>query len=171
MWPPWLSSHRRDRTTVSSPSRTRSYGSSCCSFKDIQTILQPEPEPTSPKSPPFFRCIRASTSFLRSFSARTVRSSIASPPDSDHSTVVVYYTSLRIVRRTFNDCRSVRSILRRFDVSIDERDVSVDDRFREELKEILGRRNVPLPSVFVGGEHIGGVDDLGGCTIVVSCRK
>lgn len=36
----------------------------------------------------------------------------------------------------------------------------VDERFLEELQEILGRRNVPLPCVFVGGQYIGSVDDV-----------
>lgn len=82
------------------------------------------------------------------------------PPDSDHGAVVVYYTSLRVIRRTFNDCKAVRSLLRRFSVAIDERDVCVDERFRDELQEILGRRDVPLPCVFVGGEYVGGADDV-----------
>ncbi|XP_061376644.1 uncharacterized protein At5g39865-like [Gastrolobium bilobum] len=154
MWP-W-----RIRTTPPPPSRSRSCSFSCSSFKDIQTLLQPEPvpEPGSPKSPSLFRRPRVSTSLLRSISSR---SSVALPPESDHGdAVVVYYTSLRVVRRTFNDCRAVRSILRGFAVAIDERDVCIDNRFLEELQGILGRRNVPLPSVFVGGVYIGGADDV-----------
>ncbi|TKY47572.1 electron carrier [Spatholobus suberectus] len=158
MWLPW-----RARTkTTTRPTRSRSLSVSCSSFKDIQTLLQSDPSPPSPKSPSLFRRLTLSSSLLRSFgsSPRAIPSAVSPPPDSDHAAVVVYYTSLRVVRRTYDDCRAVRSILRGFAVAIDERDVSVDERFREELQRILGRRNVPLPSVFVGGVYVGGADDV-----------
>ncbi|QCD98620.1 uncharacterized protein At3g28850-like [Vigna unguiculata] len=163
MWLPW-----RVRTTASRPNRSRSRSRSrastvsCTSFKDIQTLLASEPEPSSPKSPSLFRRLSMSPSLLRSLSGTRAAapSSFAPPPDSDCASVVLYYTSLRVVRRTHDDCRAVRSILRGFAVAIDERDVSVDDRFREELQWILGRRTVPLPSVFIAGTYIGGADDV-----------
>nr|KYP56485.1 Uncharacterized protein At3g28850 family [Cajanus cajan] len=122
-------------------------------------MLQTESEPTSPKSPSLFRRLSVSPSLLRSVSSR---SSVSLPPPSDHhaAAVVVYYTSLRVVRRTYDDCRAVRSILRGFAVAVDERDVSVDERFREELQAVLGRRHVALPSVFVAGAYVGGADDV-----------
>ncbi|KAL2332572.1 hypothetical protein Fmac_020153 [Flemingia macrophylla] len=93
--------------------------------------------------------------FLRSVSHLPLQ------PDSDRSSVVVDYTSLRVVRHTYDDCRVVRFILCGFIVALDERDVSVDKRFRQELQEILGgRRRAPLSSVFVGGLYISGVDDV-----------
>ncbi|KAI5407680.1 uncharacterized protein At5g39865 [Lathyrus oleraceus] len=155
----WLGLSRGNRTT------TRAY-SSYRSIEDIRTILQTEPD--SPNSPTLCRRLSTSHTLLRSVSshahdharARGIPSSITVPSNLDHGGIVVYYTSLRVIRRTFNDCRTVRSILKRFSVSIDERDVCVDERFREELYEILGRRNVPLPCVFIGGEYIGGVDDF-----------
>ncbi|XP_057432219.1 uncharacterized protein At5g39865-like [Lotus japonicus] len=165
MWPTkWLSSSWRERTTKPPPppTRTRSYGSSssCYSFKDVETLIQPEP--SSPKSPSLFHRLRASSPFTRFISLRSISpTTTAAPPDSDGGAVVIYYTSLRVVRRTFNDCKAVRSIFRRFPVAIDERDVCVDGgQFREELQEILGRQSVPLPTVFIGGEYIGGVDEV-----------
>ncbi|KAK7387474.1 hypothetical protein VNO78_28308 [Psophocarpus tetragonolobus] len=152
MWLPW-----RGRTSAPPPNRSRSCSVSCSSFKDIQTILQAESEPPSPKSPSLFRRF----SLLRSFSSpRGVPSPLPPPPDSDRAAVVIYYTSLRVVRRTYDECRAVRSILRGFAVAMDERDVSVDERFREELQQILGRRTVALPSVFVGGGYIGGAEEV-----------
>jgi len=169
MWFSWLGLSRGDKrdkpvrtTTPTLTTRTYPYGS-FRSFKDIRTILQPEPEPEpgSPNTPPsLFRRISFSPSLLRSVSTRAIPSTITVPSSFDHGGVVVYYTSLRVIRRTFNDCRTVRSILKRFSTAVDERDVCVDERFREELQQILGRRNVPLPCVFIGGEYIGGVDDL-----------
>ncbi|KAK7276416.1 hypothetical protein RIF29_17555 [Crotalaria pallida] len=166
MWPPWLTSPTRFHTTAPPPpspspsrpsSHSRSCSFSCSSFKDIQSLINDKPQPDpQPPSPSLFRRIRISTSVLRAFASRP---SLKLPPGLDQG-VVVYYTSLRVVRRTFDDCRAVRSILRGFRVAVDERDVSMDDRFRDELDGILGRRNVTLPRVFIGGAYVGGADDV-----------
>ncbi|GMG98181.1 hypothetical protein Nepgr_000021 [Nepenthes gracilis] len=75
--------------------------------------------------------------------------------------IVVYYTSLRVVRPTFEACRAVRSILSGFRVTIDERDVSMDSRFMEELQTILGvTEKLTLPRVFIGGRYVGGAEEL-----------
>ncbi|KAI4305337.1 hypothetical protein L6164_028709 [Bauhinia variegata] len=74
--------------------------------------------------------------------------------------IVVFFTSLRVVRSTFEDCRAVRSILRGFRVSVDERDLSMDSRFMSELREILGQRKLTLPRVFIGGRYIGGAEEV-----------
>ncbi|KAF8042628.1 hypothetical protein BT93_A1075 [Corymbia citriodora subsp. variegata] len=72
--------------------------------------------------------------------------------------IVVYFTSLRGVRRTFEDCYAVRMIFRGFRVWVDERDVSMDSAYRKELQSALGEKNVSLPQVFVGGKYVGGAD-------------
>ncbi|KAI4318275.1 hypothetical protein L6164_026064 [Bauhinia variegata] len=74
--------------------------------------------------------------------------------------IVVFFTSLRVVRSTFEDCRAVRSILRGFRVLMDERDVSIDSGFMSELQEILGQNKLTLPRVFIGGRYIGGADEV-----------
>ncbi|KAJ9543579.1 hypothetical protein OSB04_023286 [Centaurea solstitialis] len=83
--------------------------------------------------------------------------------------VVVYVTSLRVVRSTFEACRTVRSILQGFRVPIDERDLTMDASFFEEIRKIMiqigqggevqGSR-VDLPRVFIGGRYIGGADEV-----------
>ncbi|WOH14742.1 hypothetical protein DCAR_0934264 [Daucus carota subsp. sativus] len=80
--------------------------------------------------------------------------SISLPGDK----VVVYFTSLRGIRRTFEDCYSVRMILRGFRINVDERDISMDSAYRNELEKIMGRKNVSLPQVFIKGKHIGGAE-------------
>ncbi|KAG2673038.1 hypothetical protein I3760_13G070500 [Carya illinoinensis] len=77
--------------------------------------------------------------------------------------IVVYFTSLRVVRSTFEDCRSARSILRGFRVSIDERDLSMDSGFLTELQQILGGQSqskLSLPRVFIGGRYVGGAEEI-----------
>ncbi|KAG5227702.1 electron transporter [Salix suchowensis] len=72
--------------------------------------------------------------------------------------IVVYLTSLRGVRRTYEDCYAVRMIFRGFRVWIDERDVSMDSAYKKELQSVLGEKNVSLPQVFIKGDHVGGAE-------------
>jgi glutaredoxin domain-containing cysteine-rich protein 1 len=73
---------------------------------------------------------------------------------------VLYFTTLRVVRKTFEDCRATRSILRGFRIPIDERDVSMDEQFLTELQEIIGCKNFSLPIVFIGGRYVGGAVEI-----------
>ncbi|XP_021774471.1 uncharacterized protein At3g28850-like [Chenopodium quinoa] len=72
--------------------------------------------------------------------------------------VVVYFTSLRGIRRTREDCDAVRMIFRAYKVFVDERDVSMDAAYRKEIQGLLGEKNVTLPQVFIKGRYVGGVD-------------
>ncbi|KAK6155105.1 hypothetical protein DH2020_009353 [Rehmannia glutinosa] len=73
--------------------------------------------------------------------------------------LIVYFTSLRGVRKTYEDCCHVRVILKGLGVKVDERDVSMHSGFKEELKELLGEMFVGsgLPRVFLGKKYVGGV--------------
>ncbi|CAN0917033.1 Uncharacterized protein At5g39865 [Linum grandiflorum] len=72
--------------------------------------------------------------------------------------IVVYFTSLRGVRRTFEDCYAVRMIFRGFRVWVDERDISMDSAYKKELQSVLGEKSVTLPQVFIRGRHAGGAE-------------
>ncbi|CAL0321749.1 unnamed protein product [Lupinus luteus] len=77
--------------------------------------------------------------------------------------VLFYFTSLRGVRKTFEDCCHVREILKGLRVKMDERDLSMHSGFKEELKELLGDgfgKGGLLPSVFLGRKYIGGVEEI-----------
>ncbi|KZV27344.1 hypothetical protein F511_02453 [Dorcoceras hygrometricum] len=74
--------------------------------------------------------------------------------------IVLYYTSLRGIRKTFEDCCSVRVILRSFRVCVDEKDISMDQSYRKELQGALKGQTPSLPQVFVKGKHIGGVEEI-----------
>nr|GEV58217.1 thioredoxin-like fold protein [Tanacetum cinerariifolium] len=52
--------------------------------------------------------------------------------------LVLYFTSLRGIRKTYEDCFHVRHLLKATGVRVDERDVSMHSGFKEELKELLG---------------------------------
>ncbi|KAA8517230.1 hypothetical protein F0562_017518 [Nyssa sinensis] len=74
--------------------------------------------------------------------------------------IVLYHTSLRGIRRTYEDCCAVRNIFRGFRVFVDERDISMDSAYRKELQSTLGRKVVTLPQVFIRGKCIGGADEI-----------
>ncbi|KEH24994.1 glutaredoxin family protein [Medicago truncatula] len=76
---------------------------------------------------------------------------------------VLYFTSLRMVRKTYEDCCIVRMVLKGLGIRVDERDVSMHLGFKEELKELLGEGNYGkggLPKVFIGRKYIGGVEEI-----------
>ncbi|OEL24877.1 Uncharacterized protein BAE44_0014104 [Dichanthelium oligosanthes] len=89
---------------------------------------------------------------------------LAPPRPRAGKPLVLYFTSLRSVRRTFEDCRAVRAILRCYRVRLDERDVSMHAAFKSELRGLLGGagfEGVALPRVFIGGLHnLGGAEDV-----------
>ncbi|CAN1165166.1 Uncharacterized protein At5g39865 [Linum perenne] len=179
MWPDWLRSPGR----VSSPSSSRSSALipssahrkkfSCSSFKDIHTLVsEPDhggsitigssPPSISPRSASIFHRVRISTSVLR-YLRKSLPPTLPSPPQLQHQQqsecIVLYFTSLRVVRRTFEDCRTVRSILRGFRVPIDERDLSMDGKYLGEVQDIVGSSGkVTLPLVLIGGKCFVGAD-------------
>ncbi|KAL4362683.1 hypothetical protein GQ457_04G037440 [Hibiscus cannabinus] len=78
-------------------------------------------------------------------------------PPGGNDTVVIYTTSLRGVRRTFEDCNKVRGLLEVQRVVFDERDVSLHGEFLSELRELLGD-GASVPGVFVKGRYLGGAE-------------
>ncbi|GMH20193.1 hypothetical protein Nepgr_022034 [Nepenthes gracilis] len=74
--------------------------------------------------------------------------------------IVLYFTSLRGIRRTYEDCCAVRMIFRGFRVPIDERDISMDSTYRKELQGALGGKEITLPQVFIRGRHVGGAEEI-----------
>ena len=91
------------------------------------------------------------------------------PPGGERA-VVLYTTSLRGVRKTFEDCARVRRLLEGLRVAFLERDVSMHAPYREELRALLCGQDgaaadqapafpVP-PHLFVDGRYLGGADEV-----------
>ncbi|XP_051131744.1 uncharacterized protein At5g39865-like [Andrographis paniculata] len=153
------------------------------SFKDVHTLLSDQRsacaaadhDPAAPGigNAPILHRSRSSNNLLRTLSNPTfllneslqtaeAASRIQPPPGADRC-VVVYFTSLRIVRRTFEDCNTLRSMLQSFRVPIDERDISIDSQYADELRRILGATDssrLPLPRVFIDGRYVGGAEEM-----------
>ncbi|KAL3677612.1 hypothetical protein R1sor_027560 [Riccia sorocarpa] len=81
-------------------------------------------------------------------------------PPGGEDRVVLYITSLRGIRKTFEDCSQLKFILQGFNVAVDQRDVSIHAEFREELKELQGGKMVPVPRLYIKGHYIGGAEEV-----------
>ncbi|KAF8364649.1 hypothetical protein HHK36_033378 [Tetracentron sinense] len=95
---------------------------------------------------------RNSESMLESFEKKC--------PQGGENAVIIYTTTLRGIRKTFEDCNSVRSVIQSHNVHMFERDISMDSGFREELRMLMGKKEVRVPVVFVKGRLIGGADEV-----------
>lgn len=80
-------------------------------------------------------------------------------PPGGGDAVVVYTTGLRGIRKTFEDCQKMRSLLENLRVLFLERDISMHSEFKEELWRILGGKIVP-PRLFIKGRYIGGAEEV-----------
>ena len=107
--------------------------------------------------------VRARVSALQEkINAKSKLPKKASPPPESAGRVVVYLTSLRGIRQTYEDCWSTSAVLRGYGVRVDERDLSMHAGFKDELRAALGggARPPPLPQVFADGRHLGGAEEV-----------
>ncbi|TYH80055.1 hypothetical protein ES332_D03G107300v1 [Gossypium tomentosum] len=82
------------------------------------------------------------------------------PPNGENR-VVIYTTTLRGIRKTFEDCNAVRSAIESYGVVICERDISMDRGFKEELRKLMkGANQTTPPQVFIKGRYIGGAEQV-----------
>lgn len=77
--------------------------------------------------------------------------------------IVLYTTTLRGVRRTFEDCEGARQAVEAYateaGIVLEERDVSLHGEYLKEMKELAGEEAV-VPRLFIRGRYIGGVDEV-----------
>lgn len=74
---------------------------------------------------------------------------------TEEKMIVIYTTSFRGVRTTFEDCKYLISLFYNLRVKIEERDVYINQQYFRELEERLEGK-VTVPQVFISGQHIGG---------------
>lgn len=75
--------------------------------------------------------------------------------DKDAGKVVVYTTSMGIVRSTYTKCQSVKQILKTLLVKFEERDVFMSGEYQQEIRDRMQKEEIDVPQLFVDGHHIG----------------
>lgn len=114
--------------------------------EQIKRVILPSSRATKVKN------LRDLESILLSFEQKC-------PPGGENK-VVIYTTTLRGIRKTFEGCNTVRSIIESHHIHMVERDVSMDSGFKEEIRRLMGTKEVKVPLVFVKGRLIGGADQV-----------
>ncbi|XP_059476659.1 glutaredoxin domain-containing cysteine-rich protein CG31559-like [Neocloeon triangulifer] len=80
--------------------------------------------------------------------------------DKEQGKLVVYTTTMGVVRSTYLRCVKVKQILRTLLVKFEERDVFMSRDTQQEIKQRMKTNNVVIPQVFLDGHHIGDVDTI-----------
>lgn len=91
-----------------------------------------------------------------------IASSWTSPPSQmelslECGRIVIYTTSFRVVRTTFERCELVRKIFQNHRMKFVERNIALDCEYGKELEERCRRVGEPpsLPVVFIDGHYLG----------------
>ncbi|KAJ0089021.1 hypothetical protein Patl1_32533 [Pistacia atlantica] len=144
-----------------SPRKVKKFGESYSPLFDPELVESYERELSEEKEHvkrvilPTFTTRKAkisSDSILESFKKKC-------PPGGENA-VVIYTTTLRGIRKTFEECNNVRSIIESHQIQMFERDISMDSGFKEELRTLMETKEVKVPLVFVKGRLVGGVDEV-----------
>lgn len=83
------------------------------------------------------------------------QSNVKNYKEKDSGKVVLYTTSMGIVRETYAKCSNVKQILRTLLVKFEERDVFMSCDYQQEIKERMQSEEIQVPQLFVEGQHIG----------------
>lgn len=75
--------------------------------------------------------------------------------EKDAGKVVVYTTTMGIVRNTYQQCVLVKKILRNLLVKYEERDIFMSTEYQDEIRDRMRSDQILVPQMFVDGQHIG----------------
>ncbi|KAH8409142.1 hypothetical protein KR009_008968 [Drosophila setifemur] len=80
--------------------------------------------------------------------------------EKDMGKVVLYSTSMGIIRDTYAKCANVKQILRTLLIKFEERDIFMSVEYQQEMRERLHDETIRVPQLFVEGQHIGDADTV-----------
>ncbi|XP_043473825.1 uncharacterized protein LOC122505971 [Leptopilina heterotoma] len=78
----------------------------------------------------------------------------------DEGKVVVYSTTMGIVRETYYACMKVKQILKTHLVRYEERDMFMSTECQTELRDRMESTTIEVPQLFIDGEYIGNADTV-----------
>lgn len=80
--------------------------------------------------------------------------------EKDAGKVVVYTTSMGIIRETYQACMKVKQILRTLLIKFEERDVFMSTEYQNEIKDRMRCEHILIPQVYVDGQHCGDAETI-----------
>ncbi|XP_017082332.1 LOW QUALITY PROTEIN: glutaredoxin domain-containing cysteine-rich protein CG31559 [Drosophila eugracilis] len=80
--------------------------------------------------------------------------------EKDLGKVVLYTTSMGIIRETYTKCANVKQILRTLLVKFEERDVFMSVEYQAEMRQRMQSGHVRVPQLYVEGQHIGDAETV-----------
>ncbi|KAH8291693.1 hypothetical protein KR018_006055 [Drosophila ironensis] len=80
--------------------------------------------------------------------------------EKDMGKVVLYTTSMGIIRDTYAKCANVKQILRTLLIKFEERDVFMSLEYQQEMRERMHDETIRVPQLFVEGQHLGDADTV-----------
>jgi glutaredoxin domain-containing cysteine-rich protein 1 len=101
--------------------------------------------------PRFIRTFKHAISFFFNFFLQQKRNFELEERDR----IVIYTTSLQIVRTSHDKSIKVKKILQNHCVRYEERDLNKNKESQRELKYRLGVDQVDVPHLFFNGKHVG----------------
>ncbi|EDW14685.1 glutaredoxin domain-containing cysteine-rich protein CG31559 [Drosophila mojavensis] len=75
--------------------------------------------------------------------------------EKDLGKVVLYTTSMGVIRDTYTKCANVKQILRTLLVKFEERDVFMSVEYQAEIRQRMQTSQIRVPQLYVEGQHIG----------------
>lgn len=78
----------------------------------------------------------------------------------EYQKIVIYTTSLQVVRQAYDKCKRVKKILQSHCVKYEERDLYKKKEYQQELQFRLNLSQVDLPHIFFNGKYIGNCDQI-----------
>ncbi|KAH8243634.1 hypothetical protein KR032_009026 [Drosophila birchii] len=80
--------------------------------------------------------------------------------EKDLGKVVLYTTSMGIIRDTYTKCANVKQILRTLLVKFEERDVFMSVEYQAEMRQRMQTGQVRVPQLYVEGQYIGDAETV-----------
>uniref|UniRef100_A0A182SNU2 Glutaredoxin domain-containing protein n=1 Tax=Anopheles maculatus TaxID=74869 RepID=A0A182SNU2_9DIPT len=113
------------------------------------------PKPPPPLTVQSERSVLTSRMLIKRATPKRQRDAVMNYKDKEAGKVVVYSTSMGIVRETYTKCMNVKQILRTLLVKFEEKDIFMSNEYQQEIKERMQADTINIPQVFVDGQHIG----------------
>ncbi|CAG9571698.1 unnamed protein product [Danaus chrysippus] len=89
-----------------------------------------------------------------------IQSTTKSYKEKDAGKVVLYTTTMGIVRNTYQRCVLVKKILRNLLVKYEERDVFMSTEYQDEIRDRMRSEEILVPQLFIDGQHVGDAETV-----------